>query len=400
MQLVQRIQIDSTPLLEKCAVLSNALYNVATFSVRQYFFNTGKWKRYLTLYHELKIHEHYRVLSSMCGAQTAQQVLRQVDTAFKIFFLGLKSFKTNPSKFLSKPKLPRYRKKGKYYNLLIFTNQRSRIKDGLVYLTRNIHSQGFKPIPTNLRKIDGVRIVPWADRFQIELIYSIEPQNPEVLGLKVTNRLGIDIGVNNIISAIDNRGFVPFIIKGGVVKSINQYYNKKLGKYTSSARKCNDTNITKRILRLRRMRNNKIYDKFHKISRKVIEICIEREIGTIVIGYNKGWKQYLKLLKKTNQNFAYIPYWKLVAMLEYKAKLVGIEIHKVTEEYTSQICSRCGVRRKANRKHRGLYVCKQCGSVINADVNAACNIISKEFPETTWLGDRGCVDHPLVFPIH
>lgn len=86
-------------------------------------------------------------------------------------------------------------------------------------------------------------------------------------------------------------------------------------------------------------------------------------------------------------------------MLEYKAEMVGIQIIKVTEEYTSQKCSECGIIRKSNRKHRGLYVCKDCGAVINADVNASRNILQKGFPQTVWLGDRGCMDHPLVFAL-
>ena len=39
--------------------------------------------------------------------------------------------------------------------------------------------------------------------------------------------LAIDLGVNNLVTAVNNIGEQPFIIKGGVVKSWNQYYNKK-----------------------------------------------------------------------------------------------------------------------------------------------------------------------------
>jgi transposase len=33
--------------------------------------------------------------------------------------------------------------------------------------------------------------------------------------------------------------------------------------------------------------------------------------------------------------------------------------------------------RKRNRKTRGLYICNNCGLVINADVNGAVNILNK-----------------------
>ena len=66
----------------------------------------------------------------------------------------------------------------------------------------------------------------------------------------------------------------------------------------------------------------------------------------------------------------------------------------VSEEYTSQTCSCCGFRSRRNRKFRGLFVCKKCNLVINADINAAKNILEKVFPEFEKIGNRGCVAQP------
>jgi len=183
--------------------------------------------------------------------------------------------------------------------------------------------------------------------------------------------------------------------------------------------------LTKRILKLHRKRNNKIRDFFHKTSRKVINYCISNDIGTIVIGYNEGWKQkvkigkknnqnfvsipFLKLIrqieyksemgKKNNQNFVSIPFLKLIRQIEYKSEMDGIKVVRITEEYTSQTCSSCGIVRKSNRKYRGLYACKDCGLVLNADVNASRNMIQKGVPESKWIGDRGCLNHPVVLKV-
>jgi putative transposase len=61
-------------------------------------------------------------------------------------------------------------------------------------------------------------------------------------------------------------------------------------------------------------------------------------------------------------------------MLEYKANRVGITVIRISEAYTSQRCSVCGVIAKKSRSSRGLYRCKTCGVRLNADFNAACNI--------------------------
>ncbi|MBN1215789.1 MAG: transposase [Candidatus Lokiarchaeota archaeon] len=79
--------------------------------------------------------------------------------------------------------------------------------------------------------------------------------------------------------------------------------------------------------------------------------------------------------------------------------MVGIKVIRTSEEYTSQMCSFCGVILKSNRKYRGLYVCKNCGMVLNADVNASINILQKEIPNSKWIGDRGCLNHPLMLEI-
>jgi putative transposase len=76
-----------------------------------------------------------------------------------------------------------------------------------------------------------------------------------------------------------------------------------------------------------------------------------------------------------------IPFLALVTQMEYKGALAGIVVHRVTEEYTSQDCSRCGLRHAASRVHRGLYKCKHCGLVINADINSARNIDKKAIRE-------------------
>ena len=92
--------------------------------------------------------------------------------------------------------------------------------------------------------------------------------------------------------------------------------------------------------------------------------------------------------------------------LEYKGALAGIEVHRVTEAYTSQTCSSCGERRAANRVHRGLYKCNHCGLVIKADVNAARNIKTKGIRETSFVvgaampvADSGGLDPPLGITI-
>ncbi len=395
MQLVRQVQVKRSKLLDKITFLSKDLFNVTTYTVRQRFFKDRHWIRYHELWRLLKSHEAYKKLQEMWGSHPPQQVLKQVDRNFKSFFKAIKTWKKEPSKFQGMPRLPHYKRKNGR-NLVYFTSLQCRLKDGFVLLTRKMERLDFPRIKTDLVNVKGVRIVPFGDRYNIELLYDYKSRN---LYLNEDNVLGIDLGLTNIVTASDNIGNNPLIIKGGVVKSINQFYNKQLAKYKSFSKICNNTELTKHILKLHRKRNNKIRDFFHKTSRKVINYCISNDIGTIIVGYNEGWKQKVNIGKKNNQNFVSIPFLKLVRQIEYKSEMVGIKVVRITEEYTSQTCSSCGVVRKSNRKYRGLYVCKDCGLVLNADVNASRNMIQKGVPESKWLGDRGCLNHPLVLKV-
>ena len=202
-----------------------------------------------------------------------------------------------------------------------------------------------------------MRVVPYCDRYVYEILHEVEPRDR---GLDKGKAAGIDIGLNNAVTTSDGK-----IVKGGAIKSINQHYNKCLARRKSIAKKVNDVETTSHIQGLTRKRNNAIHGKMHEISKEVIDHCILTGTGTLFIGYNPGWKKYINLGKRTNQNFVQVPFLKLVQMIEYKAELEGIDVHRITEEYTSQTCSHCGLRRKANRVHRGLYKCKRCGLVIN-----------------------------------
>ncbi len=62
--------------------------------------------------------------------------------------------------------------------------------------------------------------------------------------------------------------------------------------------------------------------------------------------------------------------------LEYKQSWLGGEVIDVNPAYTSQTCSSCGHKDKANRKTQSKFECVSCGYSENADVQAARNILA------------------------
>jgi putative transposase len=236
----------------------------------------------------------------------------------------------------------------------------------------------------------------------LEIIYHKELEN---LNLDKDRVIGIDLGLNNIITMVNNAGQPPVVIKGGKVKAINQFYNKQLAKYKSIKDKQGIEYETKRIKNLTRKRNNKITDKFHKISRKVINYSIKHNFGTIIIGYNTKWKQNINIGRINNQQFVQIPFFKLISQIKYKSELLGINVVINKESFTSK-CSFLDnevIKRHktyaGKRISRGLFR-SQRGVIINADVNGAYNIIKKVVPKAISAdGIEGVGLHPYSIAI-
>ncbi|MHA2111821.1 MAG: RNA-guided endonuclease InsQ/TnpB family protein [Candidatus Hodarchaeales archaeon] len=405
-QMTIRMEMKTRPIFVDLCTRAKNLYNSATYLVRQEFFATGQWLQYSELYHQLKDQLVYLALKEISHCHLPQQVLWQVEKNWKSYFRALKAWKKEPSKFQGKPRLPRYKPKNSLY-MLNFTRPQVRIRGTEILFARKLMTRGFPTfplgkLPVTDKTCTGARLVPFYDRFVIEILYEVQKQ-PLPNSTSNFKSIGLDLGINNLIATSDG-----LLVKGGVVKTINQWYNKQLAYYKSLAKKYNQQETTRRIIRMHRVRSNKLHDIFHQTSRSIINHCLANKITTIVIGYNSGWKQHCKLGRKTNQSFVQIPFLKLVYMLEYKAKLAGISVVRVSEAYTSQRCSYCGIIDKSNRSSRGLYLCHSCGLRLNADHNAAINIRNR-LPDdnqvvpsgssssaSSVLPDRGGVTPPVV----
>ena len=148
-----------------------------------------------------------------------------------------------------------------------------------------------------------------------------------------------------------------------------------------------DKGISKRLKRLICYRNLWINDKMHKISRFIIDFCKKNNIGTIVIGLNKNWKQNINLGKKNNQKFVEIPFSNLVDKISYKAKLLGIDVKITEESYTSKVDHLAFETLEKHdiylgkRKKRGLFQ-SSVNQLINADINGSIGIARKVFGDS------------------
>jgi putative transposase len=394
--------------IDHLAFLSKNLYNKGNYIIRQEFIKTSKeveqgkrekakWIRY---------HELQKILQNSndpdyiaLPRKVSQQVLRQLDNNWKSFFKTIKEWKKAPDKFKKRPSLPKYKHKTRGRNILVYTIQaisKVELKNDIVKLS-NTNIQ----IKTKQKNIQQARIIPLPNKvYKIEIVYEkeIEKRNTD------KNRIAsIDIGVDSLAAVTSNvKEFKPLIINGRPLKAINQYFNKRKAELLSALMKQDKNRRTSnRIERLTLKRNNKIEDYMHKASRMLVDKLVEFNIGTLVIGKNDGWKQKVNMGDRNNQNFTLIPHSKFIKMLEYKCKLMGIDVILQDESYTSK-CSLIDLEPIEHRDEyvgrrisRGLFKSKD-GIIINADINGSGNIMRKVIPNClTTNGIEGFVVSPV-----
>lgn len=419
MKVVERIQLRGSAQLRQLCHTSKNLYNQALYLVNmtletETVNGRRKWMRYEELYKKLKDNDNYKALP----APSAQWVLKLLDKNWKSHFVTHKDWKVHPEKYPKEPQPPKYKPKDGE-NLVVFTNQQCRIKYNK---TSNKFELLFPkkvlpPIVVNMDRIpleiNQVRLLPLSKFksyfYTVEIVYEKAVADAR---LDRTRMIAIDLGLRNTVTVVNNIGLRPFIVCGGLVKSINQFYNKRNAELQQMNATYGIKRETRRLQRLRRTRNNKINDLFHKLSRAIIQYCEQHGIGTIVVGYNEGWKQHCNMGKRNNQNFVNVPFQRLVSQLCYKAELLSIAVVQVNADHTSK-CS--FLDNEAIEYHetyvgqRGVYingtVCRglfktQTGKVINADVNGAYNILRKAFPEavnTDGIEGLGLVPYAVKF---
>ncbi len=398
MKLVEKHIIKSSKAiyqeLDRLAFLSKNLYNCALYLCRQAFFQGKVIPSFNQLYHQLKVGADYKALPS----KVSQLVIKQVARNFKSYFAALREYKKDSSKFLGKPRLPRYKNKILGRNILIYNYQaisKKFLKRGLIQLS----GTNLK-IPTQQKSLDEVRIVPRNGCYVVEAVYSVETikNEPRENHTKIA---GIKIGINNLATITSNvAAFQPLIVCGKALKSCNQYYNKAKARLQS--RLSNERYNSHRIKRLTLKRNNKVDYYLHTASRYIVNQLVRHQISHLIVGKNDRWKHSVNLDRKTNQNFTSIPYRKFIHQLTYKCQLVGIQVITIGSDYTSK-CSFLDF--EPINKHssylgkkvkRGLFK-SSSGRVYNSGSNGSLNCIRNAVGDSLFLGQP--IERLVVSPV-
>ena len=381
--------------------ISNILamaYNELNYKRRQLFFQ-GKLtpeamkQTYSEVYK--KYSEAYKVpdkRQTLFGADTLQAVLNMNDDAWRSFFQLLKARKQGKLPKWLKVNPPGYSKKGKKRVPFIRLKARQwKLKDDSTIIIKGVPALGRR---AELR-IKG-RIHWDGERGELMLRYDTDRKkwyaHLQLYGQKRLYRdgwktvplpspgigiAGVDLGINNLFAvyAIQPDGkHVSALFNGRPLKAIWGYWKLRIAKYQSTLNKYGLK--TSRRLRLmhRRMRLQMKNYIDHQI-RELFRWLREHGIGTVAVGIPHDIAH-----RKGNEYTVNIwSYGYLTRRLKEVAEEEGIEVHFVSEEYTSTTDPFTGRVDKRRRVHRGLFIAETPNGpkALNADLVGAFNILRR-----------------------
>ena len=391
---VQQVLLSSNnetkALLEYLCEQSGKLYNTGVYFARQTFFKTNKL---LTGKFDLAFEPSIAksMLAQSLPSTPMQQTLISVTEAFK-------SFKELRNLYLKgelhfRPKAPGYLKGSKLFKIAYpnsggqkptLINGQLRFSLGLTVRRWFGISEFFLPMPSNIdySKVKEFTILPKNGAFYLEISYEIAKQKHD---LDRNQALSIDLGTaDNLAACVDTLGN-SLLVDARAMKAMNQLWNKKVSTRKEGKPEAYWDNWLDRVTR---KRNHQMRDGINKAAKLIIDHCLKHGVGTLVIGWNQGFKEAANMGRVNNQKFVQMPLGKLKDRLKQLCDLHGIRFIETDEAYTSKSSyldgdslpvygqKPIGWKASGKRVKRGLYQSAN-GSIINADLNGSANILRK-----------------------
>ena len=281
------------------------------------------------------------------NSQSLQQAIQNMDIAFKKFFKGAGFPKFKSKRGRQSFSIPQ--------NVIVENNILIIPK-----FTEGIKMSLHRPTKGTIKSAT-ISVTPTGKYF-VSILCDTKEELPDKTPIKESTTIGIDLGIKDF--AITSEGEVfenPKYLRKAQSKL--KYVQRKYSKYKGKRTK-------KKLAKLHEDVVNKRKDFLHKVSTKLIRenqtICLETlAVKNMVKNHNLA------------QAISDVSWSTFVTMLEYKADWYGKNILRIGQfSPSSKTCSNCGTINKELQLKDREWTCSSCSTVLDRDVNAACNIKS------------------------
>lgn len=215
-----------------------------------------------------------------------------------------------------------------------------------------------------------------------------------------TSAIGIDVGVNKLLVTSEGKYFPPvnsFKTHQASLAKLQRQLAKK-EKFSQNWEKIHFKiqRLHHRVANIRRDYLQKITTELSKNHAMIIvEDLKVMNMSASGSGTLDAPGKHVKAKSGLNRSILDQGWGMMVNMLEYKQAWRGGWVTKVNPRYTSQRCSQCQHVAKANRTTQAGFKCVSCGYEANADLNAACNILTAGLMSGLSVEERCSKDRPV-----
>ncbi len=208
-------------------------------------------------------------------------------------------------------------------------------------------------------KVGQAWLVKRADGIYLNVVFS---KNVEIRDF--TEVIGVDVNENNITIAT-KQNFIKFKTRERVIRTAYFLKRKKI----QTKIKCRRVK-SKVLAKYRDRERNRVLDIYHKIANEIVKVALETN-SAIALENLKEIRKKINYSKELNGRLHRWSFRKFQQILEYKAKLNGIEIIYVNPHKTSSLCPVCG--RKLSPNGQRLLKC-ECSLEADRDVVGSWNV--------------------------
>ncbi len=352
--------------LETCRILYNSCLVDRNRHYEETKTSLSRFDQQKILVQDKKNIEYLKSIHS----QVLQDVLFRVEKAYANFFRRVKEKK-------DKAGFPRFKNQGRYDSITYSQSGFKIDKDGKLKLSKighikiKLHRQINGIIKTcNINK----EIDKWYACFTVEYVPGVK-SIPD-------KQIGIDVGIKSFATlsngeVIDNP---KYFIKSEKLLTKRQ---KQLSKKIKGSSNRNKTRLT--VAKLHKHISNQRKDFQHKVSRNIIDnygyIAVEDlQIKNMVKNH------------KLSKSISDASWGQFISFLNYKAEEAGCYLEKVNPRNTSKTCSVCGYIYKDMDLSIREWICPQCHTEHDRDVNASINIKNTSGTTEFTLGEISSVD--------
>jgi putative transposase len=319
------------------------------------------WAEKITSFKRLKAEKYYEL-----RAKYPKLPSHYIYTACQMACSIYKSFRKLKKRGLAKAEKPVFKKRVIMLDDHLFSldlesweasiaveNGRTRLK-----LLHGTYHEKFKGM-----KVGQAWLVKTESGFYLKVVFSKTVELAEPNG----RAIAVDINENNV--AFGSTELVRNIKTGE--RTIRTAYFLKRRRLQSKPRLDEKNLMAKYKGRERR----RVEDVYHKLANRIVDEAKELKASTIVLEELANIRKRIGRSRAMNGRLNRWSFRKLQKIIEYKAKLAGLNVTYVNAKGTSSLCPTCGEKLSPNG-HR-LVKCPSCGTEEDRDVIAVRNLLKR-----------------------